>query len=214
MCLVPHPALQSVCLVWAEDKDAVKTAAAAAAAEQAVPEGAANYFAAVRPVLSRVSTLHMFQWPCSCTLPDMSGLTAVTSLVFCFEQSRARRASHVQPVDIVSPVSPLVALQSLDLCAVPRLSAQAVVPLQYMLPQLQHVRVSSMEVYVRLWSGAGASDLHRQEPHEVEVLRNVRQLLRPGFELKVDKWLGWCVAGPATVSIGTTAPQCSCWQEM
>lgn len=80
----------------------------------------------------------------------------------------------------------MVALQSLELLAVSRLSAQAVVPLQYMLPQLQHVRVGSMEVYVRSWSGAGASDLHRQEPHEVEVLRKVRQLLRPGFELKGD----------------------------
>jgi hypothetical protein len=152
---------------------ATATAAAVAAGGEG-EEAAAAYFAAVKPVLSGVSHLRIFGWPCSSTLPDLSGLTATR---FGFQSSDAGGASHLQVVDIVSLVSPLVTLQSLELEDVPLLCAQAVVPLQFMLPQLQSVQIDALR--------GSAYDAGAQEPHQMQVLEKVKQLLRPGLQLMV-----------------------------
>jgi hypothetical protein len=175
--LVPHPTLQTIHLdVGAEGAE--DAAGAAAGGDTAA---AAAYFAAVKPVLSGVSDLCITEWPGSSTLPDLSDLAVLTRLSLYLVSGGA---SHLQVVDIVSLVSPLVTLQSLHLGQVPLLCAQAVLPLQFTLPQLRYVYVSSIERSVRCRNGTPFARL--LEPHEAQVLRKVQQLLRPGLQLCVQ----------------------------
>jgi hypothetical protein len=125
-------------------------------------------------------------------LPDLSGLTAVTRLRFAFEASEAtgRSASHLQQVDILSLVSPLVTLECLELRGVPWMCIQAVVPLQYILPPLRYVSVWSIEdiMWYQCWAarrGPPAGHDPLTQEREEQVLEKVERLLLPKVQLDV-----------------------------
>jgi hypothetical protein len=101
-------------------------------------------------------------------------------------------------------LAPLAQLQQLKLEYAEGLTARVVVPLQHMLPQLQSVHLQScgrilpaltcgQRRYGRELSAQERKQLNKQRAQrEQQLLAEVRQLLRPGLELKVQgSWGDW-----------------------
>jgi hypothetical protein len=146
-------------------------------------------FGALAPVLSGVGTLELYDWPLpssrwSAALPDLSPCTAVTKLRF--ERGGGPDAApEPEEEDYLSMLAPLVRLRSLYIERALRLNARAVVPLQYMLPQLQSVELQDCGRLLQVAQGGEQQEEQQQEQRmaEEEATEKVKQLLGPGLQL-------------------------------
>jgi hypothetical protein len=138
------------------------------------------------PVLGGVSELEVHKWPgnsssyAGTTLPDLSPCTSVTSLLFDCSWGEGGPATP-QQVDFMAMLAPLVQLQRLEVQDAPGLNATAACTLQFMLPQLQWLKLYLCgDLVPELAHGP-------EVPPEAEhqVLARVKQLLRPGLVLEV-----------------------------
>jgi hypothetical protein len=143
----------------------------------------ATHFGALAPVLSGVVDLRLVSWPLSSTsqnrggLPDLSLHTALTRLAFASPLLPQESLQPPEQEDFLSMVAPLKQLRRLSIRFAPRLNARAAVPLQLMLPQLQHLELWRCGEELPL----AAEGAHRQQ--QEEILSKVKQLLRPGLQL-------------------------------
>jgi hypothetical protein len=201
--LQPHPMLQVMdlgrCYFWEPEATEAEAAAAAAAAPAAVAAAAtaatataaaASQFGALAPVLAGVSELALRGWPASSssssshassTLPDLSACTALRVLRFGCHEGGPDHA-HPEQEEFLSMVSPLVTLQQLLLIDAPRLNARAALVAQSMLPQLQRITLRRCGKQLPLLpEGSGWQ-------REGQALTRVKQLLRPGLVLGLERW--------------------------
>jgi hypothetical protein len=92
--------------------------------------------------------------------------------------------------DFLSMLAPMQQLQRLEVVSAPGLNARAVVPLQYMVPQLQWVRLRGCGKLVPVVVNRGFGQDQEVNQQQVaaeaaQLLESVRQLLRPGLVLEV-----------------------------
>jgi hypothetical protein len=147
-------------------------------------------FGALAPVLSGVGTLKFYDWPLpssrrSAALPGLSPCTAVTDLLF--ERGGVPDAApEPEQEDYLSMLAPLVRLRSLRIDGALRLNARVVVPLQYMLPQLQSVVLQDCGRLLQVAQGGEQQEEQQQEQRvaEEEATEKVKRLLRPGLQLE------------------------------
>jgi hypothetical protein len=176
--LLPHAALEDFhlegCNMWGR-----------------VPAAAAQW-AALAPVLSSVSRLHISQWPIpsstfEAALPDLSPCTALTRLEFrCVKRSRPLGRALPEQEAFLSMLAPLKRLQHLDIHWAPQLNARIVLVLQSMLPQLCNVSLCNCGRLV-------PEALQGEDPdeEEEEAQTGVEGLLRRGLELLVEGYCNW-----------------------
>jgi hypothetical protein len=170
MQLVPHPSLQSLqlggCGRWAP--------------------AAPSHWSALAPVLAGVTRLSLSDWPSSSSsqprggLPDLSPSTALRKLSLeCSTGDAGSQEILPEQEDFLAMLAPLVQLQNLVVSYAPRLNARVAVTLQHMLPQLRECDIFRCGKTLPV---AAAED-HQQG--EEEILGKVKQLLRPGLQLRV-----------------------------
>jgi hypothetical protein len=157
-------------------------------------EGAAAvHFAALAPVLAGLQELRLHAWPqgrgsAAPQLPDLSACAALTSLTLSCSASVWSRALVSQQEDFLAMLAPLVQLQRLEVVAAPGLNARAVVPLQHMLPQLQHVQLRGCDKLQPVVLSVFAEEVgqEQQAAEAAQLLAKVQRLLRPGLVLEVQ----------------------------
>lgn len=159
-----HGALQSAEFTYADGTDACDAAA---------------HFAAVLPALASVPRLSL-DWTESSTtsphLPDLGGLTALTSL--CLRGQGG--VMCVQDEDLLLALQPVSGtLKELAIKSMPLVSPRVVLVLQHTMPALQSV---VFDMCARLTPLTMEGQCRRND----EQLVLLRGLLRPGMTLKVD----------------------------
>jgi hypothetical protein len=177
--LVPHPSLQKFCL-----RGTNKWGNPAAAAEQ---------FAALAPVLSRVSGLDIQGWPLGSSsevlvMPDLSPCTAVTALVFAGRVGEHRQVLPMEQEAILLMVAPLKQLQQLEVTNAPRVNARIALGLQSLLPQLQDIDLVECGrlLPAEPSSGYDSDDSDEEESEqETRARQQVLQLLRSDLKVMV-----------------------------
>jgi hypothetical protein len=149
----------------------------------------APHFAEVAPVLGGVSHLDLEWEACSSSatgsgLPDLSMCTALTGLEFTvYEVGPHQLLAQPQMEDHLLMLAPLLQLQRLVMWFVKGWTPRDVLVLQHMLPQLQHVELSSCGKLVPV--ADGDPEAQQQMQGEEQVLAKVQRLLRPGLHLEV-----------------------------
>jgi hypothetical protein len=151
------------------------------------------------PVLSGVACLHLRNWPRisdpdtgSCMLPDLSQCTALNVL----ELGLNAEGPSLEQEDILLMLEPATQLRQLIVWNARELTARAVVPLQYMLPQLQcvvlrqcgQVRPDPARTPLQQQQEEGVAAAQAEQHQDrlaQQLLATVRRQLRPDLVLEL-----------------------------
>jgi hypothetical protein len=159
---------------------------------------AAAHFAQLAPVLRGVPSLDLCDlgaWPqtsgepgaAGIQVPDLRPCTALSVLGFNLDNVGAAWEQE----DFLSWLAPLSQLRSIEVRGARGLNARAVVPLQHMLPQLQHVmlkrcgKLLPVARHVQEQQQQQGAVQGQEAQLAEQMLAKVRQLLRPGLVLEV-----------------------------